>query len=94
MVNGSVVVIVRLLNHSLQQRGPVRMYHSNTHRKAHAYMYLLQHYVVSYYTGETYDCGQSNCKLSSSHMHRTATVCSCNTVCFHTSSCMSLYADN
>jgi len=37
------------------------------------------HYVVSYYTGETYDCGQEDCKLSSAHMHKTAKSCFCNT---------------
>jgi hypothetical protein len=40
----------------------------------------LQHYVLRYYTGENYDCGRSDCKLSSAHVHKTAKTCFCNTV--------------
>lgn len=39
-----------------------------------------QHFVVVYYTGERFDCGKSDCKLSKEHMHKTAKECFCNSV--------------
>ena len=74
MVHGPVLLLVFQLNLPLQQGRPVQrlwgMFPSNAHTEGPPYVYFLQHYVVSYYTGETYDCGQSNCKLSSAHMHK------------------------
>jgi len=37
------------------------------------------HYVVTYYSGETWDCESPTCKLSKNHMHKTAKNCFCNT---------------
>ncbi|KAF9649856.1 hypothetical protein BDM02DRAFT_3081547, partial [Thelephora ganbajun] len=35
------------------------------------------HYTRIYYSGETRDCEQSNCKLSRNHVHGASETCGC-----------------
>ncbi|GJE96606.1 hypothetical protein PsYK624_128050 [Phanerochaete sordida] len=39
-----------------------------------------QHNVPQYHTGETFDCGQPNCALSSAHAHADTYPCKCNRI--------------
>lgn len=41
---------------------------------------LLKHFVQSYYSGKTTDCGSQYCALSSAHIHK-APNCPCPKVC-------------
>ncbi|KAI0069582.1 hypothetical protein K474DRAFT_1610255, partial [Panus rudis PR-1116 ss-1] len=36
------------------------------------------HFVILYYSGNKVDCGQPNCALSPSHMHKNGERCGCN----------------
>ncbi|OSX58763.1 hypothetical protein POSPLADRAFT_1152036, partial [Postia placenta MAD-698-R-SB12] len=36
------------------------------------------HFIINYYSGIRFDCGQPTCALSPAHMHKTARNCSCN----------------
>lgn len=40
----------------------------------------LQHYARAYYSGETKDCEQPNCRLSRRHAHGESTTCGCRNV--------------